>query len=295
MALRRRTSFTPTWTVTSDIRLTGLIPIRASGDGSVPVPGDDDAHEWTGYVPYDKLPNVYDPPSGVIATANSRITPDGYPYQLSVEWMPPYRTQRIYKLLGTPKKFTPADMLSIQTDVVSAFDRFCAQRFVYAIDHSGKATARAKSAADLMRSWDGKMDTDSAAATIAFFSREKLKELLLKSKLGDDWKEYRWFMEPVWLENVLSRQPARWLPQEYASYDDLLTAAVEEAVSDASATRALSLWKWGRVNRIDIKHPFWSNFPILKRAAGTGSQPLSGDKETIKQAGRLGPIRAHDC
>ena len=61
---------------------TGLVPIRAAGDGSLPVPGEDDAHEWTGYVPFDKMPSVYDPPSGIIATANGRITPDGYPYTL---------------------------------------------------------------------------------------------------------------------------------------------------------------------------------------------------------------------
>ena len=54
---------------------TGMIPIRAAGDGSLPVPGDDDCHEWTGYVPFDQLPSVYDPPSGIIATANGRITP----------------------------------------------------------------------------------------------------------------------------------------------------------------------------------------------------------------------------
>ena len=165
---------------------TGLIPIRASGDGSMPVPGEDDAHEWTGYVPYDKLPSVYDPPSGIIATANGRITPDGYPYPLSIEWMSPYRTQRLYKLLSEPKKFTPADMLTIQTDVVSPFDRFCAERFVYSIDHTPKASKRAKEAAELMRNWDGTMDVDSAAATIAVYSRDKLKEMLLKAKLGDE-------------------------------------------------------------------------------------------------------------
>ena len=163
---------------------TGLVPIRAAGDGSVPVPGDDDAHEWTGYVPYDKLPSVYDPPSGIIATANGRITPDGYPYPLSIEWGSPYRTERIYKLLNAKKKFTPADMLAIQTDIVSEFDRFCAERFVYAVDHTPKASQRAKAAADLMRNWDGTMTTDSAAPTIAYFSREKLEELLLKPKLG---------------------------------------------------------------------------------------------------------------
>ena len=269
---------------------TGLIPIRASGDGSVPEPGDDDAHEWAGYVPFDKLPSVYDPPSGIIATANGRVTPDGYPYELSIEWGSPYRTQRIYKLLNAPKKFTPADLLAIQSDVVSAFDQFCAERFVYAIDHTPHASQRAQTAADLMRNWDGAMETDSAAATITVFSRDKLKELLLRPRLGEEWKQYRWFMEPVWLENVLAHQPTRWLPQGYSGYDELLTRAVEEAVDDASATHVLAAWRWGRVHRIDVKHPFWSHFPILKKGAGPGSQPLSGDGETIKQVGpHFGP------
>ncbi len=269
---------------------TGLVPIRAAGDGSVPVLGEDDAHAWTGYVPYDKLPSAYDPASGIIATANGRVTPDGYPYLISTQWMSPYRTQRLYKLLNAPKKFTPADMLAIQGDIVSPFDRFCAERFVYAVDHTAGASQRAKAAADLMRNWDGSMDTDSAAATIAVFSRDKLKELLLRPKLGAEWKEYQWFMSPVWLENVLTHQPPRWLPPSYSTYDALLTAAVEEAVTDASATRVLSMWKWGRVHRIDVKHPFWSHFPILKKNAGTGSLPLSGDGETVKQVGpHFGP------
>ena len=266
---------------------TGLIPIRASGDGSVPEPGEDDAHEWTGYVPYDRLPSVLDPPSGILATANGRITPDDYPYQLSIEWMSPYRTQRLYKLLSEPKKFTPADMLTIQTDMVSPFDRFCAERFVYSIDHTPKASKRAKEAAELMRNWGGAMDVDSVAATIAVYSGDKLKEMLLKGKLGDEWTLYRWFLEPVWLEEILTHQPERWLPQGYPNYDQLLTAAVEAAVSDPGAPHILSLWKWGHVHRIDITHPFWGHFPILKKGAGTGSQPWSGDMHTIKQVAKL--------
>jgi acyl-homoserine lactone acylase PvdQ len=264
---------------------TGAIPIRTAGDGSVPVPGDDDSHEWTGYVPFDQLPSVYDPPSGMIATANGRITPAGYPNLLSIEWMGPYRTERIYKLLNTKKKFTPPDMLAIQTDILSEFDRYCAERFVYAVDTTPKASQRARQAVDLMRNWDGTMTTDSAAPTVAYFSRKKLEELLLRPELGDEWKEYRWFMSPVWLENVLAHQPPRWLPEGYANYDELLTAAVQAAVDDAGATRALGLWKWGRVHRVNIQHPFWSHFPILKKGAGPGSQPLSGDGQTVKQVG----------
>ncbi len=270
---------------------TGFVPIRASGDGSLPVPGETDAYEWTGFIPYDQMPRVFDPPSGIIATANGRITPDGYPYSVSIEWDAPYRTERIYKLLGRPMKYTPADMLTIQTDVVSELDRFCAERFVYAIDHTPKASDRAKAAADLMRNWDGAMSTDSPAPTVAYVSRGKLNELILKPKLGDGWKPYsRWFMSSVWLENVLSQQPPQWLPSGYANYDELLTAAVEAAVYDPNTPNSLSRWTWGRYHQIDVKHPFWSNFPVLKRGAGPGPLPLSGDGVTVKQSGtHFGP------
>ena len=270
---------------------TGFVPIRAAGDGSLPVPGETDAYEWTGFIPYDQMPRVFDPPSGIIATANGRITPDGYPFPMSIEWDSPYRTERIYKLLGQPKKYTPADMLAIETDVVSELDRYCAERMVYAIDHAPKASERTKAAAEILRGWDGNMATDSVAPSIAYFSRGKLNELLLKPKLGDDWKEYtRWFMSPVWLESVLSHQPPRWLPAGYSNYDELLTAAVEAAVTDSKTPKSLGLWTWGRVHQIDVKHPFWSNAPIIKRGAGPGPQPISGDGLTVKQAGKqFGP------
>jgi penicillin amidase len=97
----------------------GFVPLRASGDGTLPVSGADGKHDWTGYLPFDKMPSVYNPPSGIIASANAKITPQGYPYQLATQWYPPYRTERIYQVLESGKKFAPADMLALQTDVSS--------------------------------------------------------------------------------------------------------------------------------------------------------------------------------
>ena len=115
---------------------TGRVPIRASGDGSLPVSGSDDAHEWKGWIPFDQMPHVYDPPGGILATANGRITPDGYKYSISTDWDAPWRTDRIYRVLESGKKFAPADMLALQMDVSSTYDRFCADKFVYAVDHA---------------------------------------------------------------------------------------------------------------------------------------------------------------
>jgi len=61
-------------------------------------------------------------------------------------------------------------------------------------------------------------------------------------------------------------------------------------VDDPSAPSVLSLWKWGHVHRVDIEHPFWSHFPILKKGASPGRLPLSGNGNTIKQVGpHFGP------
>ncbi len=281
---------------------TGKIPIRASGDGSLPENGSDNAHEWTGYIPFEKLPSIFNPPSGILATANSRITPDGYPYSISTEWEAPWRSDRIYRVLSSGKKFAPADMLALQTDIFSEADRFFAERFVYAVDHAKNPSARAKSAVDIMRQWDGRMTADSAAPTLAVRTREQLTRLLLEPKLGPapdnphpaeaalSWKSYHWAMKPNWLENVVQHQPPRWLPATYPSYDELLTAAVEAVVSGPNTPPDLNSWKWGLQNPVEIQNPILGRIPLLQRWTGPGLRSQSGSGYTVKASTRdLGP------
>jgi penicillin G amidase len=286
---------------------TGRVPTRTSGDGSLPVSGSDDAHEWTGYIPFEDMPHTYDPPTGIIATANGRIVPDGYKYSISTEWEAPWRTDRIYRVLESGKKFAPADMVALQMDVSSSFDHFCADRFVYALDHAPKLSDRAKRAADILRDWDGRMSADSAAPTIETKSRQELARLLLEPKLGAadpedrgngpskdtgrlSWKSYRWAMSTVWLENVLSKQTARWLPPGYSDYDAVLTAAVENALQKPEVPSDITKWKWGQNSWVEIDHPVLSHLPLIGRFTGIERQPISGDHYTVKQVvGPLGP------
>jgi penicillin G amidase len=282
---------------------TGKIPIRAAGDGSLPENGSDNAHEWVGYVPFEKLPSVFNPSSGIIGTANSRITPDGYRYSLSTEWEAPWRTARIYRVLESGRKFSAADMLALETDIYSELDRFFGERFVYAVDHARNPTPRAKAAAEILRQWDGRMIENSAAPTIAVRARQELARLLLETKLGVapkdpqqletalSWKSYRWMMSTVWLENVVEHQPKRWLPEAYANYDELLTAAVEAAVDlapvrDSSAPQDLNSWKWGAFHPVEIQHPIFSKIPLLRRWSGPGVRPEAGSEYTVKAVSR---------
>jgi penicillin G amidase len=275
---------------------TGRVPIRAAGDGSLPVAGSDDAHEWKGYIPFDELPRVFDPPTGILASANGRIAPDKYKYSISTEWDAPWRTDRIYRVLESGKKFAPADMLALQMDVSSTYDRFCADKFVYALDHAANISSRAKQAADILRDWDGRMSADSAAPTIETKSRAELVRLLLEPKLGPapegrprgelSWKSYRWSMSTVWLETVLTKQPARWLPPGYPDYQSLLTAAVENALKRPGMPADFGEWKWGKNYPVEIKHLVLSRLPLIARWTGPGVHPLSGSAQTVKAVSR---------
>jgi len=277
---------------------TGKVPIRAAGDGSLPVSGADNAHEWTSYIPFEKLPSIYNPPSGIIGTANGRIAPDNYPNSISMEWEAPWRTERIYHVLESGRQFSAADMLGLQTDVHSEADLFAAERFVYGVDHASKPSARAKQAADLMRNWDGRMLASSAAPTIAENSIRELRRLLLEPKLGTapadpknedevlSWKTYSWEMRSVWLENIVLHRPKRWLPEKYPNYDELLAAAVEAAVNDPQAPKDLPSWRWGAFNAVEINHPILGKIPVIRHWSGPGLREQSGSGYTVKAVTR---------
>ena len=189
----------------------GHIPVRGDMNNpaalsAVPVDtGAPDAatHEWVGYIPYDQLPQAVDPGDGFLVAANARVTPDGYRYPITLNWMAPYRTERIYRVLhasaakvqapGPSASFTPsrplnpADMLALETDAFSELDQVIAERLAYAIDHAGgsfKSDKTLHQAADILRKWNGSVDPDSSAAAIVNAARQALWPMLLIPKLA---------------------------------------------------------------------------------------------------------------
>ena len=311
----------------------GPIPVRGDMNNPAPlspVPIDTAApdaasHEWVGYIPFDQLPQAFDPPDGILVTANARVTPDGYRYPITLNWMAPYRTERIYKLLESrqgqspapPQPLGPADMLAIQTDVFSEVDQVIAQRLAYAIDHTTgplKDDKKLRQAADLLRNWNGEVDANAAAPAIVDSARTAFWAMLLIPKLapqvatqlanGADlskdtslsadvastanlWRQYIWGESDTVAEKLITDTPARWLPAGYPNWQDFLAAVVKRGLLDGHAPRDLSAWRYGEAYPIDLEHPIFALSPVLEslagRPTGTGRQPQSGDRTTIRQ------------
>jgi penicillin amidase len=279
----------------------GRVPIRWGGMGVFghPLPHDllDLRYEWgmhlvgqPVYIPFDLMPNAFDPPSGFLATANSRVTTENSPYPITLEWADPYRAERIYKSLQSRDQLKPADMLALQTDIYSEVDQELGHRLAYAIDHTDGVDDRLRKAADLMRSWDGRLTADSAAASIVTEARYAFWPLILKPKLGDDAAYYSWDESNFAEEEIIMRASPDWLPPAYKNWDALLTDAVRWGMKNGKAPPDVARWRYGSWHVIDIEHPLGQYLPLVGRVAGTGPQPLSGDTTTVKQAaGAFGP------
>jgi penicillin G amidase len=265
----------------------GRVPIRPAGLQGVPI--KDAAHEWQGYIPFEQMPSAFDPPSGFLATANARVTTDKSPYPLTLDWAEPYRIERIYKQLQGRDQLTPKDMLAVQIDIYSEVDQEIGHRLAYAIDHT-PSDERLRKAADLMRSWDGRLTTDSVAASIVTKTRNALWQMILTAKVGKDADDYRWAESNFAEEEIIMHANPDWLPPAYKNWDALLTAAVRKGMVDGKAPGDVALWRYGSWHVVDIEHPLAGFLPVISRIAGTGPQPLSGDTTTVKQVGRdFGP------
>ena len=259
----------------------GQIPNRPNGIANVPI--TDTNHEWQGYIPFDQLPSELDPPNGIIATANSRMTPNGYPYVISDDWADPYRNERIWKWLAGKNNLTAADMLKLQTDIYSAVDQELAQRFAYAIDHASHTDRREREAANILRTWQGRVSAGSSAAAIVAATKKAFWPMILRPKLGSAWRLYRWDEKGFAQEQLITNNPQGWLPPGYKTWDDFLADVVKAALSTAPLD--LAHWHYGNAHPIRIEHPLYGHLPWFRRWTGVGPSPMPGDTTTVLQSG----------
>ena len=152
------------------------LPAAAQPWLPMPGTGEDDV---TGTIPYDDIPQAYDPPDGIIWSANQRQVTASYPYYIGTAsnfFDPGYRANEIHRVLSQPGKLTAQDMQHLQTDTRD----FLASEIVPVLLHSlstRQLNSKESAAVALLQAWDYNMGVDSKAATVWwFFWQEYLHE-----------------------------------------------------------------------------------------------------------------------
>ncbi len=275
-------------------QMPGLVPIRASGDGSMPEPGWTGAYDWTGFIPFDKLPFLYDPPSGIIASANNAAVDARFPYFIGKDWSPGYRAERILELLrGTPKLST-ADMRVIQGDTMV----LQAKPFQAALASPSiaPATADGRTVLSRIRAWDDFCDVGSTGcAPYTEFVYHLLRDVF-DPRLGATGKAglARLFVgterSAEVLIDLLGQPTSSWWDDPATptveTRDTVIARALDQAGADLrSAFGDPANWTWGKLHTVTFQEPSLGSSGIgpLEAIFDRGPYPVAGAPEAIDQ------------
>jgi penicillin amidase len=243
------------------------VPVRRSGRGLVPSPGWTDAAGWSGFIPFDELPQTADPASGRIVNANNRVIGPEYPYWLSNDWAEPYRARRIHDRLDAAPRQSVDSIAAIQTDIVS----LDVGDLLPVLLKAGPFAGRAGEAVAMLRRWDGSMDRHRPEPLIFTAWLRELNRTLYADELGPQFRDY-WGLRPMVVKRMLTERTA-WC-------DDVTTAARETCQDDVrdSLDRALGdlagrygddmgQWRWGAAHVARFRHGLFGWIPVLREVA----------------------------
>jgi len=260
----------------------GLIPIRGGSgggrSGTMPQPGWEASGDWQGFVPFEALPRVYNPPGGAIVTANHQVVPDDYPHHLTFEWAAGYRAQRIMEKLAESGRHDLASFRVLQQDRTSLFARALLPwlRSVAVPAGAGEIAGRAQA---LLDGWEGSMDPDRPEPLVFQAWIWEFARLVSADELGAHQRP-AWGRKGTFVQRVLEERNV-WC-------DDAHTAAVETC--EEMLVRALigatsrlaeehgddpEAWRWGRAHVAIAEHRPFGATPLAPLFNLSGPAPGS--------------------
>ncbi len=265
----------------------GPVPVREGCGGDIPADGTLGTCRWTGTIPYDELPHVYNPESGIIVSANQNPFPAGYKYPVAGVFAPPYRAEQIRARLESRPKWTAREMLAIQKDVYSPPLHFLAQEAARAWEKHPASNEQSREAIAALREWDGQMERGPAPVA-AMLLYEELRKAAAKRASPDAADNYASRLAPSVIERLLRERPPDW----FSDYDELLVNSLAAAIREGE--RALgsrvARWDWGAFHQFELRHPVLGGIPVAGRFFNLGPVPISGSPFSVKQiTPRLGP------
>ncbi|MBI3976310.1 MAG: penicillin acylase family protein [Armatimonadetes bacterium] len=261
----------------------GRIPIRPPGvDGRLPVPGWTGTFEWQGYIPHEELPTLFNPPGGVIVTANNRVAPPSYPYHLGEDFDVGFRALRITSRLEETARLSLDDFAAIQQDVTS----LPARRFVAAWQDVRIDDADRAALFNEVKQWDGQVTAESRPALLYEVLLLRLAHVVFKDALDQDlFRRYlRQGDAPLLVLLEMSGRPDD--PWWGEGRDRVIEQALRQTVRELEAALGddRSAWRWGRIHTPTLLHP-------LGRQRGLGwifnavPPEMGGDGFTVNAAG----------
>jgi penicillin G amidase len=260
------------------------VPIRRKGDGSMPVPGWTSDFDWAGFVPFDELPRVYNPPSGIIVNANARVVPDDYRHFITRDWGEPYRQLRANQLLREVERHPVYGMIVMQADNLTGD----AADMLPILLKGAPRNARAARVHELMSRWNRFMLANRAEPLIYTAWIWQLQRGLLADELGEDLFQTMVMPDVPLMMRIIRDKPG-WCddggtrPTE--TCEDQIALALDRALDWIARRQGpdIDKWQWGREHFAAHRHPLFDSVPLLRDLASVRF-PSDGGAQTLNRA-----------
>jgi len=264
------------------------LPIRNSNSPTLIYDGTTSSSDWQGYVSYDQMPKLFNPPQNFIASANNKTVKD-FPFHISNLWEPSSRIDRITELLTSKQKHSVEDFKKYQMDFVSPYARQITKYILQAFSQVKIKDENLKTSIQLFENWDCEFNENSQTPTIySFFLKNLIKNIWGDEMSNDLLREY------VFVANVPYRKILEVLQNGSSFFDNIKTTKIEtrddiirESLVDAlnelekKYGRNLADWQWGNVHQVNFKHMFSGRSSLLDKIIDVGPFPIGGDGTTI--------------
>jgi penicillin amidase len=289
----------------------GRVPVRARGNGRLPVPGWTGEYDWQGWIPFEELPHRENPPEGYVVSANNRVVDERYSHHISDEFSLGDRAARIRDLILAEDQVSPVDIRRIQFDQASpSLKRLAAHLAALEVDEP-----ELKSLVDLVSNWDGRLSADSPATAVCEVFGRLAQVVVMEAKLGrgeagDDEsptllervlgrgptpgiQESSYFYHRIWewLYTTLDQPDSHWWDLGHGeTRDDVLQIALRRTHSYLSSRLGdpqlpdYGNWAWGRLHQVTFAH-IAGRVPALAGHFNRGPYPVGGDGNTVFATG----------
>jgi len=265
------------WTVA------GVLPRRVGFDGRLPTSWADGTRRWDGWRAPRETPRIVDPPGGILWTANARVV-EGAELELIGDggYALGARAGQIRDDLRARDRWGERDLLAVQLDDRALFLSRWRTLLLEVLRPDRSGSARRAEAWRLVNDWGGRASVNSAGYRIVHDFRRGVLARVLEPFAAEARRRDGLFEEahlllsaegPVW--RLLETRPPHLLDPRYASWNELLLGAADEATS--AGRGGLASRTWGEHNTVTIRHPLSSAIPLIGDLLDLSPVQLPGD------------------
>ncbi|WP_278349876.1 penicillin acylase family protein [Marinobacter nauticus] len=270
------------------------IPVRRGGNGQLPMPGWAPEFGWENRViSPSSLPGTENPECGFVASANNKPEADETAHHfLGTDWLDGYRQARICEVLEERRDWTIPSSMQLQCDVLSLPWKRLRSRILNVTINDPEASR----ALDILRNWDGKMESRSPGATIfTLFMSEMVKRIVrAKAPVAADWALGHGFHAMLPYNLLVTRRTSHLVelmtrnPEPKGFFDSSWEMQIVDSLALVLRTleihhgKETSGWNWGKLRPLRLLHPFGEKKP-LDRIFNSPPLPFGSDASTILQ------------